>query len=435
MRRILYHEAVHLRHGVFCRLTQWVYIIKIFNKSLSLYGRIIIKREYTDYQIQRILQTPYISSTILEKELGIPASTIRSFRNKNNAFAKYKLGYVEKEDFIKKYNELKSQQKMAKYYHVSSSTIRDFSKLIGFDDSIYKKEKLSDDQIRYIIENYHNKSTTLISKELNITESSVSGVFHRYGLKGKIRRAYTLDNENYFETIDTQDKAYFLGFIGADGCLYKPKSEYNKQRILRICIQERDVKVLQLLKDYLKTDKPISTETSNNRKYVVLEISSNKIFDDIEKLGLSTNKTYKNTIANIPNEFMPALIRGYFDGDGSIGNNKLICDSNISIVGYESNLLKIQNYLLSKNIYSTVNISKSKKYAVADDGSKFATLLISNNTSKYSFIKLIYENSNNVYLDRKYERCKKFTDVIENSENIRDKQIVNYYKYAVQKVS
>ena len=132
---------------------------------------------------------------------------------------------------------------------------------------------------------------------------------------------------------------------------------------------------------------------------------------------------------------MPALIRGYFDGDGSIGNNKLICDSNISIVGYESNLLKIQNYLLSKNIYSTVNISKSKKYTMADDGSKFATLLISNNTSKYSFIKLIYENSNNIYLDRKYERCKKFIDVIESSENIRDKQIVNYYKYAVQKVS
>ena len=107
MKHILYQEVVRLKRGVSFKLIQWVYIIKIFNKSLSLCGRIIIKREYTDYQIQRILQTPYISSTILEKELGIPASTIRSFRNKNNAFAKYKLGYVEKEDFIKKYNELK----------------------------------------------------------------------------------------------------------------------------------------------------------------------------------------------------------------------------------------------------------------------------------------------------------------------------------------
>ena len=152
---------------------------------------------------------------VLSEELGIPASTIRNFRNNNGIKTQYKLAYLSKEEFISKYHELKSQEKMAQYYNVDHHTINDFSKSIGFDDSIYKRQQLNKNQINYIIENYDKKSSIQIAKEINVKPSAVSGVWHRNQLVGKSSRIYKLINENYFEHINSQDKAYFLIFSPA----------------------------------------------------------------------------------------------------------------------------------------------------------------------------------------------------------------------------
>ena len=381
-----------------------------------------------------ITQQPYKSSTILSRQLNIPASTIRRFRNKHGIKTKGKLSHVSKEEFISNYHKLKSQEKMAKFYNVDHHTINDFSKKIGFDDSIYKRTVINKNQEDIIIKNYNQKSSLQLAKEMNLTQSAINGIWYRNGLRNKVKRKYLLTNENYFENIDSQDKAYFLGFIGADGCIYETKYE-GKQNILRISIQKQDVKILNILKQFLGTDKPILEYTNNKNTYVSLEISSNKIFDDIENTGLSTKKTYSNTIANVSNDLMPALIRGYFDGDGTISNHKNVSRANISIVGYESNLQKIKNFLDRCCIYGSISECNSKKYSIAEDGSKFCIYNLANKTSRYCFLKLIYEDSQNIFLDRKYIKSKQYIDLIEQSENIRDRQIVNYYKYAVQKVS
>lgn len=393
----------------------------------------INKREYTDEQIELITKTPYVSSTILSKQLGIPASSIRGFRNRQGIKTRCKLGYVSKEEFIANYEKLQSEQKMAKLYNVNRHAINNYSKLIGFDDSIYKRKSLTNEQIKYIVDNYNNKSHITLAEELNVAPSAVRGVWHRNTLTGKTRRTYTLSNEDYFSKIDSQDKAYFLGFIGSDGCIYKTLSN-NKQNILRISIQKEDENILHIFRKYLGTDKPILETTNEKNTYVSLEICSNKICSDIESLGLSNRKTYDNTIANVDEAWMPALIRGYFDGDGSIGYNKSIFNSSISIAGYESNMKKIMNFLQNHNIYGGMTIDK-RKTNIANDGSKFCIFYLANKTSKYSFLKLIYENNNCVYLERKYKRACDFINAIENSENIRDKQIVNYYQHAVKLVS
>lgn len=322
---------------------------------------------------------------------------------------------------------------MAEYYKIDHHTINRYSKEIGFDDSIYKKRKLSEKEIDYIIQNYNNYSATKIAEYLNITKEAVSGVWFRNNLRGKDTRIYPLLNESYFEVIDTQDKAYFLGFIGADGCLYDSQEKHkNKQKILRISIRYEDIKILELFKKVLQTDKKIIWSKDI---YVNLEISSNKIFDDIEKLGLSPRKTWKNTIANIPKKFMPALIRGYFDGDGSIGlsKNDSYSDVGIIISGYHENLKKIQDFLLEKNIFSVFTIDK-RTYTKGTTG-EFGNLYLSNRTSKYAFLKLIYENCEDYYMDRKYEKAMGFINYIENSNEIRDKQIKIYYDYAVHGIS
>ena len=384
----------------------------------------IKKREYTEEQVKEILKRPYQSSVVLSQKLNIPASTIRRFRTQQGIYTKGKLSGISKDSFIAKYEELKSQQKMAEYYQVDRHTIRDFCIKINFDDSIYKKKKLTKQQIEYIIENYRSMSTKEIAEKIGVSKSAVGGVAHRYNLKSIKRRTYNLLNENYFHVIDSQDKAYFLGFVGADGCLYNRGRGW--QGVLSIIIQKEDIKILEILKSKLLTDKPINSYN----KYVSLQISSDIIFDDIGDKGLLPRKTYGNTIATVPTIFMPALIRGYFDGDGNISFHKNILETRVSITGYERNMLKLQQYLESQNIFTSF-VKDNSKYSNMETGS-FGALYTLNKTSTYCLLKLLYKDTEGIYLDRKFDRAQLFLSAIEKSEQARDKQIINYYKYAVQ---
>ena len=350
------------------------------------------------------------TSTELSKELNLSPTTIRAVWQRSN-ISKVKIFNPNKEEFIQKYKELKSSRKMGKYYNVSDKTITNYADKIGYDYKI--PPILNEQQIQEIISKYH-------------THTSVQ-IWSQNGLLGKERRIYYLNNQNYFENIDTPQKAYFLGFIATDGCIHKPKQE--KQDILRICIQENDKEILELFKKELDTNQPIKLEKRTATKhYVSLEISSQKIVDDIRALGIDYAKTYKCVIPNISKELFPHFIRGYFDGDGSI----IIRDKlySCSIVGYYRNLVLLKEFLESKNIFCGLNEAKSKKY----NGGKFGQLICNDKITNYCFLKLIYSDCEEFRLTRKYERAIDMIKSIETKQEIRNKQIVTYYNYAVQKV-
>jgi hypothetical protein len=54
-------------------------------------------------------------------------------------------------------------------------------------------------------------------------------------------------NENYFEKIDSEDKAYFLGLICADGCILNNKKTYRYQVALKLHIKD-----IEILKTFIK---------------------------------------------------------------------------------------------------------------------------------------------------------------------------------------
>lgn len=177
------------------------------------------------------------------------------------------------------------------------------------------------------------------------------------------------------------------------------------------------------MQNELQTNKPLYYSDNN---MVALEISSNKIFSDLENFGLSTRKTYDNTIADINEDFMESLVRGYFDGDGSIDQSRY----RISIAGFKNNIDKITEYLNKHNIFTTIVLDQ-RKYNSNNVDKPFCNMTINNKTSMYSFLKLIYRNKGDIYLKRKYIIAKEFMDKIENSNKNRDKQIVQYYNHAV----
>ncbi|MDC7249130.1 MAG: LAGLIDADG family homing endonuclease, partial [Sphaerochaetaceae bacterium] len=158
-------------------------------------------------------------------------------------------------------------------------------------------------------------------------------------------RKHKLD-ENYFSTIDNPNKAYILGFLYADGSISK---NYN----ITVCISKKDIEILEFIKKELKYSGDITTKIISQNEYSLLRIVSKKLSIDLINLGIVNNKTYESKqLPIIPNKYFNDLLRGFFDGDGSIYKNGdkgfgMSFSSNIYV------LKQIKQYLKENDIKSS----------------------------------------------------------------------------------
>ena len=144
-------------------------------------------------------------------------------------------------------------------------------------------------------------------------------------------------NRNIFNKIDNEEKAYWLGFIVADGYL-----NINKH-MLRIKLGNRDrshlIKFIKFIggnEEMLKSE--IHSETGNENFYVSLY--SKEVMNDLLNLGIEQAKSGKEKVCNIDKKYYRDFIRGLWDGDGFIRENL----SGIGLVGSEEVLAFVQNY-------------------------------------------------------------------------------------------
>ena len=230
----------------------------------------------------------------LSEVLNINISTIKGFRNKNKIYSQ-KIFKPDKKEFVELLNRYKNCNKVAEFYNVSKTTVLRYAKKIGYNTS--KNLLLSAEDLIDICNKYHTHTARELALWYGVSESRIHQVWMQNDLKGKEKRVYKI-NQHAFDIV-TQEVAYLLGFIASDGCIFKPK-ENNKQNIVRITIQKEDEEILRLFQRVLETNKPISYIGN----YATFEISSNLIVEQIEKIGISERKTYGNTIANIPDEYM-----------------------------------------------------------------------------------------------------------------------------------
>ena len=125
-------------------------------------------------------------------------------------------------------------------------------------------------------------------------------------------------NENVFTNIDTEEKAYWFGFIFADGSI---SVSCTKQHILQIKLKADESFFLEMFREFMETDRPIKFGESENRfgkvKFCYISISSKKIVDDLIKNGLQFRKSNIAIFPNIKEDLIRHFIRGYIDGDGS----------------------------------------------------------------------------------------------------------------------
>jgi hypothetical protein len=198
-----------------------------------------------------------------------------------------------------------------------------------------------------------------------------------------------LVDNTVFNKIDTEEKAYWLGFLYADGCVYK-----NRPR-LELSLQKSDTSHLNKFKNFLKYEYPIIEDSFRCR----LSINNKQIYNDLLKLGCIPNKSLillYPTKEQLPEEYTIPFVRGYFDGDGSIITRKTRIGTeylNLSLIGtseFLNSLQKEMNWKFSK-------LYKDKRH-------KNNTFFLSYN-GKYvlNMFDILYSNSN-IHLDRKYDK-------------------------------
>lgn len=160
-------------------------------------------------------------------------------------------------------------------------------------------------------------------------------------------------NFNYFNEIDTPEKAYWLGFIFADGYV----SHCSNRKKFGLTLAEKDKVQIEKLNSCLDSTYPIHTHVCNGYKketrYCKLVIESEKMFDDLVRHGVFEHKTniLRHPILQV--DLIPAFILGYIDGDGSIYYSDAKYPFYIvSIVGTDDVLTYIHNYFVSIGIVS-----------------------------------------------------------------------------------
>lgn len=144
-------------------------------------------------------------------------------------------------------------------------------------------------------------------------------------------------NEDYFNIVDDEHKAYWIGFIYADGNLTKNR--------LRIEVQSRDVEIINNIKSDLGSTNKIIASKNEKKNNFAIGFCSNKMAKDLNKYGVIENKTFKlKNTPNIPHHLIRHFIRGYFDGDGTVYINSKQNSLRIGFYGTKDFLTSIQNH-------------------------------------------------------------------------------------------
>ncbi len=195
----------------------------------------------------------------------------------------------------------------------------------------------TENDIRDIIYRYVNlkKSSRDIAENYNVDKGTILRLLKQNNIsrRNKGYRKYYVD-EKYFNKIDTEEKAYWLGMISADGNVYKTT--------LHLGFQNQDREHLLKFRNALNSTHRL---IFLDKDQCCLKIYSKKLVHSLKQYFIIPNKHKTVRSPKIDNSLISHFWRGVFDGDGHIGvyNGKW----HLSICGNKLMLSEYANYVKS----------------------------------------------------------------------------------------
>lgn len=262
----------------------------------------------------------------------------------------------------------------------------DISKLIYFDNNYFKM----DEKEILAINDY-------VCNNLNLSDIKKKYGYKHETFKKKLKVLSIKQNshlkninEDFFNEIDNEEKAYILGFILADGYINEPKG------FIRIKVSNKDIDILKKMSKVFRLDdndikSEIHSETLNINSYITLNRKS--IINRLKSYNIFQGKSGKEVpFYNILDNLKRHYIRGIFDGDGHVSSDFQIlgfCGSHEVLTFIKNEINNNVSLRFNKNtqpkIYKEGNIYKLKYYGI----------------NIRNILEWMYKDST-IYLDRKY---------------------------------
>lgn len=230
------------------------------------------------------------------------------------------------------------------------------------------------------IEKIRNGITlTEIASQLGITRVTLAN----YLKQANISKSLVKFNHRFFQNINTEDKAYWLGFCMADGCVsttHSPK--------VTIALAHKDRDHLEKWRQAINS----SVKLVTNKKQTSSQHYSRQMCDDLITIGCTSRKSLTLKFPEIKTNLLHHFVRGYFDGDGSATRNKKK-QLRLTFIGTSQFLDKLQEILQTNN-----------KLQTAGNNKKARSLQINGNKKARKISDWMYKDAT-VYLERKREVC------------------------------
>ena len=222
---------------------------------------------------------------------------------------------IDNELVLKLNKEGYNTVQIAKQLNCSDSTIGRILKKYGVKAK-GNKRKLPPTTEKMMCDLYNQGYTTVeIGKQFGYTDGGIRKILTKNGVKMRrgVRRS-VCGKHDFFEVIDSEEKAYFLGLFIADGCVCYLPSRPDRAPVISIELEQEDKYLIEKLKECLDGTMKIT----QNRSCCKISFASQKMADDLAKYGVVANKSDKTYLPQIQPELMGHLIRGIFDGDGTV---------------------------------------------------------------------------------------------------------------------
>jgi len=250
--------------------------------------------------------------------------------------------------------------------------------------------KLADVDKIEIVRMYQEGQTCKgISEEFGVTDESIRGLLDRRGVSRRTRKYVA--NEQFFDEIDSEEKAYWLGFLFADGNI--------SNTTVSVSLNQKDLSHLQKFQKAVASGNELKYRSEKNAWYA--RVHSRHMVESLRELGCVERKSKIIKVPLIKSDCLSHFYRGHFDGDGWIT--------------YRMQSGKWKTWQCGVASQSMVFLEKLHQWVTDNTGRKFGSLYtrgdgrcsvldFAGKRSVASFLGLLYEGST-VFLDRKKKIC------------------------------
>jgi Mor family transcriptional regulator len=337
----------------------------------------------------------------LSKKYNINETTVYDALRRNNIILQRDKDILKSRNIniCNSYKEGLTIHAISQKYNISITTTRD----VLTNKNLFKPKKIAviDNATRLSIVNDFisiTQNTSELAKKYNISPTTVCNILHNNGFKTNFYKTcakkYDI-NETFFDNINTEEKAYILGLLYADGYNNESRNSVN------LSLAETDKNILDKITLLIQPTKPlqfVEIQKNNPKKQnqYRLVIANKHISQQLVKLGCMQAKTFKITFPEwLQDDLIPHFIRGYCDGDGYI--NKNFHNPSFSITGTEIFCNKLAEILKEK-----CNINSSLYTRHKERNHNIRTLTTNGRQQVVRFLEYVYKNAN-IFLDRKME--------------------------------